>query len=59
MNEVLKKFHPNLDGEIQDILWHGYEHSVAVINGKQEWVNNSQYGITNRTRPKKIQWHTR
>ena len=48
--ERLKQVHPDLASEIEDILWHGYDSSVVIIEGKQEFVGNSMYGITKRTR---------
>lgn len=50
---TLKKFYPNIKPEIEDVLWHGFDGSVVVINGKQEWVKNRDAGLPVRKRAKK------
>lgn len=49
--DILKKIHPKIKDCIEDILWHGFNYSVVVIDGKQEFVYNQTYGITVRVRP--------
>lgn len=49
--DILKKIHPNIKDHIEDILWHGFDGSVVLIDGKQQWVDNKTHGIEVRTRP--------
>lgn len=52
-DDLLKLF-PTLKPEVQNVLWHGFTNSVIVINDKQEWVRNKDYGIPIRKRPNNI-----
>lgn len=49
--DILKKIHPNIKDCIEAIPRHGFNFSVVVINGKQEFVCNRSYGINVRVRP--------
>lgn len=49
--DILKQIHPDIKDCIEAIPWHGFNYSVVVINGKQEWVYNRTYGINVRVRP--------